>query len=65
MRDCLVQLPDRQREIIQTHYFDDLTVEEVSARFKRSVEAVYKSLQRIRRSLHECIERKLAAEGEL
>ena len=65
LRDCLGRLPDRQRDIIQAHYFDDLTVEEVGARFKRSVEAIYKVLQRTRRSLHECIERKLVAEGEL
>lgn len=62
LRDCLDKLPERQAEIVRAHYFDDLTTPELSERFERSVEAIYKTLQRTRRTLQECIERKLSME---
>lgn len=64
LADCLERLRERQHELIQAHYFDGLTIDELSNQLGRNTEAVYKSLQRIRRGLHDCIKSKLAAEGE-
>jgi RNA polymerase sigma-70 factor, ECF subfamily len=64
LRECLGCLPDQQRDIVHAHYFDGLSISEISEQFDRGVEAVYKSLQRIRRGLHNCIQGKLDAEGE-
>ena len=60
--ECLDNLPPDQRELIRAQYFDEMRANELSERFGRSVEAVYKALQRIRRKLHDCIEHKMAAE---
>ena len=64
LADCLERLPERQKELIQAHYFDGLTIDDLSNHLGRGVEAIYKSLQRIRRGLHACISGKLVAEGE-
>ena len=60
--NCLSRLPDEQRELIRSYYFDEETIESLAERLARGKDAVYKSLQRIRQALHECIEGKLRAE---
>ncbi|MEM8913011.1 MAG: sigma-70 family RNA polymerase sigma factor [Planctomycetota bacterium] len=59
LRDCLRKLPQSQREVVEGYYFADRTIEDLSASSKRSVEAIYKSLQRIRSGLLQCVQRKL------
>lgn len=62
LKDCLQTLPERQGAMVRAHYFDELTTEELSGRFGKSVEAVYKALQRTRQALQQCIEQKMATE---
>ena len=62
--ECLRQLPDRQSEVVRAHYFDDHSTTALSERFGRSVEAIYKSLQRTRQALQACIERKITMEAK-
>ena len=62
--ECLRQLPDRQSEVVRAHYFDDHSTTALSERFGRSVEALYKSLQRTRQALQACIERKITMEAK-
>jgi len=64
LADCLERLGEGQKDLIRAHYFDGLTVDELSNKFGRNTETLYKSLQRIRRGLHDCIKGKLAAEGK-
>lgn len=61
-RDCLSRLPDDQRQLVRGYYFDDETIDALATRLGRGSDAIYKSLQRIRQALHQCIERKLQAE---
>lgn len=63
LRDCLDRLPKDHRGIVRGYYFDDESVDAIAARLGRSVDAIYKSLQRIRQALQECIERKTIAEA--
>ena len=63
LRECLRELPKAQSDIVRAHYFDDLETPELSRRFEKSIEAIYKLLQRTRRSLQQCIERKIAMEA--
>jgi RNA polymerase sigma-70 factor (ECF subfamily) len=63
LRDCLSRLPAEQHSLVRGYYFDDEPIESLAARLGRGTEAVYKSLQRIRHALHECIERKLQTES--
>ena len=62
LRDCLSRLPEEQRRLVRGYYFDEESIERLSGRLSRGAEAIYKSLQRIRQSLHQCIERKLQQE---
>ena len=56
---CLQKLPEEQRSLVDGYYFRQLDVATVSDQAERTVDAVYKALQRIRRQLRECIERSL------
>ena len=60
LSDCLEELPEHQREIIQSRY--DGSVEDVAAlavRLKRTVSATYALLKRIKQALYECVELKM------
>jgi RNA polymerase sigma-70 factor (ECF subfamily) len=54
---CLEKLPAEQRGIVEGYYFRRESVEAIAGRARRSVDAVYKGLQRIRAALRGCIER--------
>lgn len=63
LMECLGKLRPRDRELIQTRYAPGHTGKEVAADLGRPANSVYQSLGRIRRTLWECIQRRLAAEG--
>ncbi len=56
LKNCLDALSGDQRELLDGYYHKEHSVSELSQRNGRSVEAVYKMLQRIRFALHQCIE---------
>jgi len=60
---CLQRLRPRDREMTRLFYQPETTVHDVAARFGVGVNAVYKSLTRIRSALLECIQRSLKQEG--
>ncbi len=63
---CLGRLSDKDRQLIQTCYADsNATLKATAHQMGRPVNTVYKALNRIRRVLHQCIDRTLAAEGML
>jgi RNA polymerase sigma-70 factor (ECF subfamily) len=63
LRDCLGRLSPEHRGLIRGYYFDEETVPGLAARLGRTVDAVYKSLQRVRHALQQCIERKVLSEA--
>jgi len=60
LADCIGQLPDHSRQLLQHCYTSGQRIKDVAERLKRSPAAVYKALERVRVTLHSCIERKLA-----
>lgn len=61
LNECLKRLGSRDHSLIDGYYFrGEQSVRKLSDATGRSVDAIYKSLQRIRAMLHECIERSLA-----
>ncbi len=60
---CLQKLPEDQRQLVDGYYFRQHKVDELAERAQRTTEGVYKSLQRIRRQLRQCIERSLREEA--
>ena len=65
LKECIKVLPKKNAEIVNDYYFNELSVDELAKRFEKSVEAVYKTLQRVRQALHSCIENKIQLESNL
>ena len=65
LRECLQSLPSKNAQLVHDYYFNETSVDELGKHFERSVEAVYKTLQRVRQALHACIENKLQLETKL
>ena len=61
LRNCVAGLPEEQRRLIYGYYQQERPVAELSVSSGRSVEAVYKMLQRIRQRLQECVESRIRA----
>jgi len=59
LKHCLDALPESHRQLLHGYYRDESPVSELSQQSGRSVDAVYKMLQRIRLALHKCIESKI------
>lgn len=60
LSDCLAQLPDHQRELVALRYGTQLDIEAIAEKRKRTVNAVYRALQRIRHGLLDCVKGKLS-----
>lgn len=64
LRNCLEKLTPKDRQLVGTCYGDAQTSFKTAAEdLGRPVNTVYKALNRIRRSLHDCINRTMSAEG--
>ncbi|UUO08706.1 sigma-70 family RNA polymerase sigma factor [Blastopirellula sp. J2-11] len=59
---CLAKLPVHHRQLIQYRYSAGEAVTQIAEQTDRSIEAVYRLLSRIRRTLHECVNRQMAKE---
>ena len=60
---CLQKLPEYQRSMLECYYFRQQDIDVVAGQVRRSVEATYKALQRIRKQLRDCIEVTLRKEA--
>lgn len=61
--ECLERLPSEQRQLLR-RFYEGSTAAALAAEVGRSVEALYKSLQRSRAALSACVGGILAAEGQ-
>ena len=59
LRECLDAMPQNSREIIEGYYFAERGVDALAATHGRTVEAIYKTLQRLRAGLLDCIHHKI------
>ena len=59
---CLGKLSDNNRHLIKGYYHANRNVEWLAEHHGRTIEAIYKAIQRIRRDLQTCIERQLKEE---
>lgn len=64
LKTCLQKLTDRQRELLKCRYEGEEPLVELAVRKGRTVNSLYKSLQRIRQILVGCVERQLATEAD-
>lgn len=59
LRDCLAQLPEQQRQIIDRRYRAEIPVRQLAAEFGKKESAIKMAMKRIREALEVCIESKL------
>jgi len=59
LRTCVRQLPSRQQELLKRFYLDSETVAEISLTWHRSVHGIYKALKVVRKTLADCVTKKL------
>jgi RNA polymerase sigma-70 factor (ECF subfamily) len=59
LRKCLAELPKHNRELLQRRYFDDLSPGAIGSHMGRPSNQIRQALLRLRRTLLECIERRL------
>ena len=59
---CLGKLPEKQRRLIQGYYHEGRSPQWLSEQEGRTVEAIYKAIQRIRADLQVCIESQMKKE---
>jgi RNA polymerase sigma-70 factor (ECF subfamily) len=59
LADCRSRLRPEHRNILDGYYVEEEAVESLAERHGKSVDALYKILQRVRRLLLECMERKM------
>jgi RNA polymerase sigma-70 factor (ECF subfamily) len=60
---CIERLPADRRMILRLRYSDELSVAAIARRLGRNENAVYHTLGRTRRALHECVTRSRLKEG--
>jgi len=63
LEHCLEQLPNRSRQLIRSKYHEGQRIEQIAQSIRSTPASVRVTLFRIRESLAECIERRLAMEG--
>ena len=63
LKECLAEVPEGKRSMLTDYYFEEETVDVIAERQQKSVEATYKALQRLRKSLLRCIQSKMHARG--
>lgn len=62
LRDCVKRLPERSRALLALRYEASLKLGEIARRVGSTLDAVHKTLSRIREALEACLKRKAAAE---
>lgn len=60
---CLEKLPGKDRQVLEAYYGQRRPVRSVADSLGRSAEAVFKTLQRARSALHDCIASNLSGEA--
>jgi RNA polymerase sigma-70 factor, ECF subfamily len=62
LADCVKELPEEDRELIERCYTPRTTIKQVAQEMGRSPEATYKTLKRIHQQLFDCVESHLEDE---
>lgn len=63
LTDCMNKLADSERQLVEQRYASDSTLTEIAAAVGRTPNALYKTMQRVRRGLMACVEKGLKSEG--
>jgi RNA polymerase sigma-70 factor, ECF subfamily len=59
LRSCLQKLPEKSRQLVDLHYFEDRRTPEIASLVSMSADTVCRALSRVREKLRDCIRRAL------
>lgn len=62
LRDCIKRIPLQGQRLIEQHYLDGLSMEEIARRERRKAATIRQMFCRIRLQLRKCIQKKLDSE---
>jgi RNA polymerase sigma-70 factor (ECF subfamily) len=62
LRECIKRLSERNREFLRIRYAQEQSIQQISEKTGRSLEAVKSLYHRIRKSIERCIDRKVASD---
>jgi len=62
LRDCMQQLPSRNRQLVELFHKERLTSREIAAKLGRGASAIRNALIRARLALRKCVDRRVAPE---
>jgi RNA polymerase sigma-70 factor (ECF subfamily) len=62
LRACLARLPTEHRQMIDLRYFEELEIDQIADRIRRTDGAVYRALSRVRMNLMQCVQKQLEAQ---
>jgi RNA polymerase sigma-70 factor (ECF subfamily) len=65
LTNCLQRLSEGERLLIQQRYASPTNMTELAKASGRSIFTLYKALERVRRRLHECVNRNVRHEGRI
>jgi len=61
LRRCLKKMPERQLQIVQMRYSENLSIKEIALKVGRPIQGMYKAMTKVHYLLQECIEGTLNA----
>jgi RNA polymerase sigma-70 factor (ECF subfamily) len=64
LADCIEKLSESKRELLRACYASGTNIKDAAARLGRSLHLVYRSLSRIRITLHDCVEQSVQKKRE-
>lgn len=62
LKDCIAKLPQHHRQLVAYRYSSGQAINEIAEQTQRSIDAVYRLLSRIRRTLQDCVTNQLVSE---
>jgi RNA polymerase sigma-70 factor (ECF subfamily) len=64
LAECVAELRPEHRDMLRARYDESSSMELMAERFKRSREAIYNTLSRIRRALYDCVNSNVRAKAK-
>jgi RNA polymerase sigma-70 factor (ECF subfamily) len=58
---CIDRLPEKSKKIIEVVYQSEKTIKQIAEEIGKSPTSLYKTVDRIRKKLKSCLERRLSA----
>lgn len=63
MKNCLEKMPEKTKELVELHYFQQIPIKELGELLGLNSETVYRAIYRVRHKLKRCIEFALKKRG--